>query len=423
MARTVFLGGFELPLIDISDDISHDINETKYPYQNGADFEDMGVNPEAFRFNCVIIDENFEKYFEIRKFFLSRFDEPIMLTHPELGILVGWPKNASFGEDLKKGFVSFNFEFIIDDLQPSKTAFIDVLGANEAEFKEIIDETIIDISEQLAAAGVPDIEGSDYSLLDKWASMGDAARNYASGVGASVAKMQGYIAQVKAPIDAISSTIEFIDSLSGNLTKSIVECCESFVSLARKIDLRADQSSSKAVIAALANDMLVASQNLNEAPQGVKDSFNSIAAATIALETARLINNDEMSLASSIAEERVQLDDDNGNALGDSSESYLMTPADLEDTLAISRTYIQRSLKASASSNRLKKMASNLVQSVLRVKMEYMTTKQVVVQEPTPLHHILNNNGLTYKSADRVCALNGTKNPTFMNGEVLIYES
>ena len=66
-------------------------------------------------------------------------------------------------------------------------------------------------------------------------------------------------------------------------------------------------------------------------------------------------------------------------------------------------------------------MASNLAQSVLRVKMEFLTTKKVVVHEETPLHVILNSNGLNYKAAERVCALNNVKNPTFMKGEVLIY--
>jgi hypothetical protein len=32
------------------------------------------------------------------------------------------------------------------------------------------------------------------------------------------------------------------------------------------------------------------------------------------------------------------------------------------------------------------------------------------------------DNGLGYKAAERLCALNAVKNPTFMNGEVLVYD-
>lgn len=421
MARTLFIEGFELPLVDIGNEIDHDVIETKYPYQNGADIEDQGVNPESFRFTCLIIDENYEKYFEIRKFFLSRFDVPVMLTHPKLGILMGYPRNASFGEELKKGFVTLNFEFLIDDLQPSKTAYIDILSANEASLKAVVEETIIDIQDLLAAAGVHDVPGSDFSLLDKWAQMGDAARAFASACGATVAKLQGYIAAVQGPIDAISTSIDFIDSLAGNLTRSITECCESFLSLSRKIDFSGNKSASKAVIATLANDLLVASQDLNEAPQGIKNAFNTVAAAMIGYEAARLISSDESALTASMSSEAVQIDDDNGNMLSEPSEAYLVTPAELEDTLAVTRSFINDQIKNSASSNTLKKMASVLAQSILKIKLEFMTTKKIVVHESTPLHAILNSQGLSYKADDRVCALNDIVNPTFVEGEVLIY--
>lgn len=52
-----------------------------------------------------------------------------------------------------------------------------------------------------------------------------------------------------------------------------------------------------------------------------------------------------------------------------------------------------------------------------------MTTKAVYVNHETPLHKIALDNGLNYKAADRLCALNNVKNPTFMKGEVLVYES
>ena len=99
--RKLYVENFELTLVDISNDISHDISEVKYPYINGADQEDMGANPEGYRYNCLIIADDYEKYLEFRKFMLSRFDEPVMVTDPEVGILQGFPKNVSFGRDQK----------------------------------------------------------------------------------------------------------------------------------------------------------------------------------------------------------------------------------------------------------------------------------------------------------------------------------
>ena len=68
-------------------------------------------------------------------------------------------------------------------------------------------------------------------------------------------------------------------------------------------------------------------------------------------------------------------------------------------------------------------MAAMLSDAVRRIKIEFMTTKAVYVNHETPLHKIALDNGLNYKAADRLCALNNVKNPTFMKGEVLVYES
>ena len=106
----------------------------------------------------------------------------------------------------------FSFEFVIDETQPNKQAFIDVFASNEAELTAIIEETVEYIS----------TPGSDGRFLingHKWE--GDARPSFASACGMLLVCLQGYIAAAKGPIDAISSSIDFVDSLSGSLTKSL----------------------------------------------------------------------------------------------------------------------------------------------------------------------------------------------------------
>ncbi len=70
--RECTLGPWDLKLTNISDEISHAMAETTYPYKNGADIEDMGVDPEVFRFSCIITNEDYKNnYRELRKWFGS----------------------------------------------------------------------------------------------------------------------------------------------------------------------------------------------------------------------------------------------------------------------------------------------------------------------------------------------------------------
>ena len=55
------LGPWTLRLVSIGDDINHAIAETTYPYKNGADLEDMGVDPETLKFSCILSNDEYDK--------------------------------------------------------------------------------------------------------------------------------------------------------------------------------------------------------------------------------------------------------------------------------------------------------------------------------------------------------------------------
>ena len=105
------LGPWKLRLESIGDEISHAIAETKYPYKNGADLEDMGVDPETLKFSGVLINDEYDRnYTELRKWFLSTFKAPVLLVHPKHGAVTGYPKNVSFSNDRRKRYAAFTFD-------------------------------------------------------------------------------------------------------------------------------------------------------------------------------------------------------------------------------------------------------------------------------------------------------------------------
>ena len=414
-ARECTLGPWNLKLTNISDEISHAIAETQYPYKNGADLEDMGVNAELLRFSCVLTNDDYkENYQALRNWFLSYFATPIELIHPDHGTLNGYPQNVSFNNDRRKRFAQFDFEFKIAGIQPDIQDFTDPTEVCEEEAKAVNVEVQAALAEEMQRAGVPDVPGDDWSLLDYWGAMGDAARSFASGVSGALGRIQGVIETVKAPLDALNTTIDYVDTLSGSLTGSLQRFCDSLTALGRK----AGSSSGTSVLASIFTERLA---SFIDTP--VYASLATIAASTLACETARQISEDEVKMGESIAAESVVSDDAVGKPIAaDTIEPFIMTPETLENSLAAVREFINRVLPVSKSPGRLKKMAATLTESILKLKMEYMTTRTVKVEYETPLHKILLDNGLNYKAAERVCALNNVKNPTFMKGEVLVYE-
>lgn len=417
------LGPWTLSLVSIGDEINHAIAETKYPYKNGADLEDMGVDPETLKFSCILSNDEYDKNFtELRKWFLSIFTKPVLLVHPKHGAVTGYPKNVSFSNDRRRHFCEFTFDFVVAHIQPDIQSYSDPYASNLEEAVALNDDVVAEIALTMQQTGIPDIPGSsDWSLLDVWASLGDKARSYAEATSKAMGKILSAVETVKAPLDAISTSIDYVESLSGTLAKAIQGCCDSFVAVSRKVTAR--KGKSRASVATLVSDLSTMLASLNEAPAGVQASFATLAASTIATETAKLISDDEKKMGESIAAERVELDDAEGRPLADEKTPYLLTPNDLEDTLAMARAFIQKVLPVAISPYRLKKQAATLSDAVLRLKMEYMTTKTLKLSHDTPLHKIALDNGLNYKAAERLCALNDVKNPTFMNGEVLVYES
>jgi|GEM_PF-1813080 len=422
------LGPWELDLVSVDGSIAHALAVTEYPFQDGADIEDMGTDPEKYSFECVINGAKFDQEYEaIRDWFLKRFSKPVELFHPDFGTLHGYPGTASFKRNNRKRFASFSFDFTVSGLRPEAQAYLDVKRAADVSVAAINGQVAEKIAEEMQKQGVPDVEGSDWSLLDKWGAMGAVARSFALGCQSTMGKIGGVLSQIEAPADAISAVIDYTSTLSGTLTKQLQECAEAYTTLARKVDPRNSnentRSSSKSVIAALITDLITSKAVVADSPPVVRDGYTTIACATVSREAARLVAQDEASLSASIAAEKIQLEDGDGRLLAEPQPVYLLTPAELEDMLALVRAMIQENLGTSLAPDSIKKMAADLMESVRSVKLQYMTTSTVSLTNPMPLHVLCASKGLDYKAADRVAALNGVKNPTFMEGEVLIYAS
>jgi len=424
MAKILPIGPWEIPLVTFADDANHVLDVKKYPYTSGADIEDMGVDPSVHKFTVFVNGDQYDReYLAIHDWFFARLNEPVDVYHPDYGSLTGYIGNTAFEHPPRQPRTcNISFDFTEQGIRAANQAFLNVEAAAEAAVVEVSEAVAEDMAEDMAQAGVPDVEGEDWSLLDKWSSMGDAARAFATAAQKAVGTITGVISQVQAPADAISSTIDFTTTLSGRLTKSILECVEAYVVMARKVQSQTSlKSNSKSIIATLISDINDLKASLRDAPDSVRHGYDVIGASMIAREAARLISEDESAYSESVANESIETEDYDGNVISEPAAVYLLTPAEVEDVLAMVRQAIQDVLADGGSTDSLKRQARDLAETVRRVKLQYMTTRTIVLTQPTPIHKLLVDNGLSYRAADRVAALNEIKNPTFMNGEVLIY--
>lgn len=222
-------------------------------------------------------------------------------------------QNVSFSNDRRKRYAAFTFDFVVAHVQDDIQSYTDPYDANFEETQALNLEVQESVAVSMQQTGVPDIPGSsDWSLIDVWGSLGDAARSFGEATNKAMGQLLGTIESIKAPVDAINTTIDYMDSLSGTLTKAIQECCDSFVTLARKAGSNKGKSrASTATLVTNASSMLA---SLYGAPASVRAAFATLAAATVATETAKQISDDEK-MGESIAAERVAIDDAEGREL------------------------------------------------------------------------------------------------------------
>ncbi|MFA6688873.1 MAG: hypothetical protein WCS18_05275 [Sphaerochaetaceae bacterium] len=426
----LYLDKWEFQLAEGNEEMPRDLDVRKYPYLSGGEITDMGAGPGVHHYRVLVNGAQYDSELDaIRDWFRSRFSDPVDLYDPIIGqSLQGFPGNSSFEYPQRNPrTVWISFDFQESGIREADQAPLDVESAADEAVTAIVADRQVSVADAMASAGVPDAEGDDWTLLDKWASMGSAARAFATAAQTAVGTLNGYISQAAAPIDAISSTLEFASTLSGTVVAAVQNAIESCVTLARDLAAQTDLSSdSQGILASLIQSAKDLRTALAGAPDSIRTAYMAQSAGTIAREAAARIAADETTYSEAVAAESEPVDDLEGNRIGaaETDDVDLMTPAQLESCLAMAREYIQLAIDDGVdgdSAAALRRQARDLAEKVRRVRLEYMRTRTVQVDDPTPLHKILLDQGISYRAACRVAALNDVKNPTFMQGEVLVY--
>jgi hypothetical protein len=142
----------------------------------------------------------------------------------------------------------------------------------------------------------------------------------------------------------------------------------------------------------------------------------------LALEAADLYRGDEEARDALRRSEQTPAFDASGRFIAAPAGDQVMTAIDLERSLADVRTALQEAIDLARGMESLKAAARQLLEHVSQVKLERDRLTTILLDNPMPLHLLCLHQGLSYRYAARILAINSAiVHPSFVRGEVQVY--
>jgi C4-type Zn-finger protein len=98
-----------------------------------------------------------------------------------------------------------------------------------------------------------------------------------------------------------------------------------------------------------------------------------------------------------------------------------MSVRELERSLTGVRETLQEAIDLARDQQALKAMARQLLEHVNQVKLERDRMLTIALDNPMPLHLVCLQQGVSYRQASRLLAVNNIPQPNFTAGEVTVY--
>lgn len=425
--------GVEFDFIDIEDGLKKSIAKFDYPYADGSDLEDMGLEARSIRLKAVFFGD---KYKNLEDFIEALKEQGVgWLNHPVFGSIKAVPETVSIRHDERAYHAEADIAFIEHlELAVSRVAAFVGTGEISDEAASSISEANANLTGTLSAAGVPDdiptagLGTSGY--MATIAGYTSAVRSVMGKVSSVVGTVQGYIDSAAAPFKLITSVVNYVTSLPGEILGSIAGAIESVAGAYQSLvnapgkfidSLSYGLSKVESALGDFGGD--------SDVSKALKASWHVSKAS--ALSTAALIE-----LAADEAAER------NAGASGGTSmnlkqfgsdasvgRTQVMTITEIDAVAATARESMKTAIEAVRAAYgtngydlelSLKKQALIVQQAadIVRLKRERITDYEV--PSDMPLHLLAFNLYGDIKEADRLLRINNIRNPNFLRaGETL----
>lgn len=222
----------EFDFIDLDDSFKKSVAKYDYPYTDGSDLEDMGLEARTVRVKAVFLPESYGN--------LSAFIEalkeqgPGEVVHPVFGTFNAIPETVSIRHDERAYFAELDISFI-EHLDLKFSVPVSTAGAKLSEATTGSGSTMSAASSSLGASledkgipsGIPTEGLGEPGFMSLIAGYTSTVREVMRDINTVVSTVKAYINEATAPFKLVSSFVSFATDLPGSILSSVSEAIES----------------------------------------------------------------------------------------------------------------------------------------------------------------------------------------------------
>lgn len=403
---------------DSSEVIGRTIVLYESPYTDGAFADDTGAAPRRFSFTAKFRGVDYLNHLEFAQQ-LSTYNKSWQLKIPNyVGVFNGAIERATISHNNSRTACSVNIDFVE---VPKKSYARPLIIHVESNTYETSREVIAANKAALEETAENTDNVSWLALLEE-----------------RVARLEAISSEIAAPARSISASVSTAQSLVGRMSSAVMGTVEAYIAAAESLISTPELVASVALQINAAINTVISSLEL---PVEMIERFRTSAAVTYAALSgayiARRLQTDNDARNAQASYEAVDSWTDEGEFIpprGFDSASA-MTPeylssADLQSALYMQADLTEKAAKLARANDeddencrQLAKQMRTISDFIHNMMLQTGNIKEIDLgDEEIPLFILLMREGLSYKAADRVHALNPhIEDPIFYTGKVRIY--
>ena len=410
---TATLGGIRLDWQDLSEERKLAVVRHEYPGQNGADLESQGWTAAEHKLKVVFLADRQADWHNLEAVLFT--GAVMVLEHPSKGRLNGLVESVSIKHDDRRDTVEVDITFVEDGFPAAPVYRPSAIDVASSLYAPIARDAGGVCAEPWYPYTPPSPDLTDPSWLEKLGNLGNTLNALVGVLRGQLSRLDSIIASITSPISSVLFAIEWASDLPSQLTKR----------LAIVLDLLHGKIEGAPSPALAAKKFLADAKALAETFSGTSSEGTAriMVANQGALTVAGVMAGDEARLRAMRAYETTQAFDTEGRwvARGGAPAQLPATAIQIEALVADARALIQAARPWVTDPADLDRLALALQDSFRSRLIEFEQLREIMVLAPTPMHVICHQYGLAYNVAERLCLLNNVRNPSFVQGKILIY--
>lgn len=421
------LDGFSLEIKSdgIQDTWEKNVVEYGVPFSAGAQLDSLGLKARATRFTAIFKNANYEMHEAFVQHCI--LDLVNTFVHPVYGPVKGMVKNISvLNRDLIK-YAEVAFDFVEDANPESQPLYRpDVTQTVEATFiatQTLQMESVADALRSnlgASAAGVLSISlDPSKSILSQVQSVSMAGRAFIGRIDDAVNMLDAALTSVTNPAESLIAAVEYGTSIPGRVIGSIAYALERY-SVAAVLSSKSPLS--------FVNSFRTGVQNLVQSAGPLRALVLTSAALVESVALADLYKIDDENRTMLARVESMPVWAPDGTQVYSPAVPQVLSVNELEKSLQINRENVQSAIAAIRAEKGsaeiiagLKTISAALVDYIDQIKLEREKIVKIYIDTVIPVHLLCLQYGLSYMSAERICALNNFWNPNFCYGDAQVY--